>query len=169
MRKFGLIAGLITLGLGIVFVLVRLASGSGIVPGSLFGGPTSVRAIPAKELPPRDPDAQGVTLRRADNSLIIGTNFSKYQRNKNDDAGEVWHEIAFDGKPVEKEIVVTRDTIIYGDATDMNAQAVNGKIQQIVRPGALDDIRKDAFLRVWGESRGDRIVAEVVLYFYLPG
>jgi hypothetical protein len=51
----------------------------------------------------------------------------------------------------------------------MNAQAVNGKIQQIVRPGALDDIRKDAFLRVWGESRGDRIVAEVVLYFYLPG
>jgi hypothetical protein len=77
MRKFGLIAGLITLGLGIVFVLVRLASGSGIVPGSLFGGPTSVRAIPAKELPPRDPDAQGVTLRRADNSLIIGTNFRR--------------------------------------------------------------------------------------------
>lgn len=51
----------------------------------------------------------------------------------------------------------------------MNAEVVNGKIQQIVRPGTLDDIRKDAFLRVWGEGRGDRIIAKVILYFYLPG
>ena len=108
-------------------------------------------------------------LRRADNSLIVGVNFTKYQRVKNDDTGEVWHEIAFDGKPVEKEVVVTRDTIIYGDATNMNTEAVNGKIQQVVRSGTLDDIRKDAFLRVWGEGKGDRVVAKVILYFYLPG
>jgi hypothetical protein len=169
MRKFGLTAGLFALALGVAFVLLRLAGGAGIVPGNLFGGPTSIRAAPAKELPPRDPEAQGVVLRRADNSLIIGVNFTKYQRNKNDDTGEVWHEIAFDGKPLEKEVVVTRDTIIYGDATDMNAEVVNGKIQQIVRPGALDDIRKDAFLRVWGEVKGDRVIAKVLLYFYLPG
>jgi hypothetical protein len=151
------------------YVLLRLAGGAGLVPGSSFGGPTSVRAIPAKELPPRDPDAQGVTLRRADNSLIIGVNFTKYQRVKNDDTGEVWHEIAFDGKPLEKEVVVTRDTIIYGDVTGMKAEVINGKIQQVVRPGELDDIRKDAFLRVWGEGRGERIIARVILYFYLPG
>lgn len=169
MRKFGWMAGLIALGLGVAFVLLRLAGGAGLVSGSLFGGPTSIRALPAKELPPRDPEAQGVTLRRADNSVIIGTNFTKYQRNKNDDTGEVWHEIAFDGKPLEKEVVVTRDTIIYGDATDRNAEAVNGKIQQVVRPSTLDDIRKDAFLRIWGEGKGDRIIAKVILYFYLPG
>lgn len=112
---FASIAAAIVVVIAMGFVLLRLAGGAGLVSGSSFGGPTSIRAIPAKELPPRDPEAQGVILRRADNSLIIGTNFTKYQRNKNDDTGEVWYEIAFDGKPLEKEVVVTRETIIYGD------------------------------------------------------
>jgi len=168
MRKIGLIAGLIALTLGVAFVLLRLAGGAGIVPGNAFGGPSFVGLAPAKELPAESPTARGVMLRRADNSLIVATNVTKWHRIKDDDTSEVRHEIAFDGPPLEKEIVVTRDTLVYRDVTDFAGPVTDGKLQQRVQPGMLDDIRGDAMVQAWGEARGDRLVARVIVYHYLP-
>ncbi len=168
MRKFGLTIGFVTLGLGVAFVLMRLSSGAGIVSGSLFGGPSFVGVAPAKEVPPDPPSASGVMLRRADNSLMVATNVAKWNRVKDDDTGVVRHEIAFDGMPLEKEIVITRDTLVYRDMTDFNDPVVDGKVRQRVKPGSLDDIRADALVQAWGEARGDRVIAQVVVYHYLP-
>lgn len=60
------------------------------------------------------------------------------------------------------EILVVNDTIIYRDVT--SGEVVNGVVQEEVAPGSVDDIEKGSLINVWGEQRGDRIVAEVVKY-----
>jgi hypothetical protein len=71
----------------------------------------------------------------------------------------------------EIEVVVSRDTIVYRDETEMptaNPETMKSgeqTIQQVIRPvDSLDEIGQNAELQVWGTKRGDRVVAEVVVY-----
>ncbi len=173
MKRSVIIAGcaialLVVLGTA-AYIAPSVINGVGQGSGGLPGGPTTIRAIPAKELPPAQPDSRGVVLRRVDNSLYIGTNVAKWQRIRDNDAAPVRHEITFNGPVIEKEVVVTHDTVIYRDATSLDqSKAVDGKVQQVLAAGTLEDIRADAMLQVWGVSEGDRVVARVLVYSFLP-
>jgi hypothetical protein len=71
----------------------------------------------------------------------------------------------------EIEVVVTRDTVIYSDETDIHGGELGSResgektIQQVIKPvDSLDEIGPNTELQVWGERRGDRLVAEVLVY-----
>ena len=175
-RRTGLIiAGVVILILvlgGAAFVGGRLlnnqtpqAGGPGglVMKGGPGGGGISVQLVPAKELPQTEPDATGLFAQRKDNSIFvtIGNKFM-VQVDKN---GTV--NTQTDGNGQQLEIVVTGDTTIYKDATQManlKTQPVDGKVQQQVEPGSLDEIGANSFVSAWGERRGDRVIASVLMY-----
>ncbi len=70
----------------------------------------------------------------------------------------------YDGPVVE--VVVTNQTAVYKDTTDMNLGLTSGEeqIQQTVAPGSLDEIGQDSMVSVWGRKSGDRLIAEVLVY-----
>jgi hypothetical protein len=171
-RRLTLIIGsmvlLIVFG-SVIYLASQYINGRKQGAGTLFGGPTNVQVVSAKELPAAVPDSRGVVLRRADNSVFVGTNVRKWQRVRDNDAAPARYEIAFDGPALEQEVLITHNTIIYRNATPLDQpRVVDGGIQEVVEPGKLADIRPDAMLQVWGERKGDRVVARVVVYSYLP-
>jgi hypothetical protein len=60
------------------------------------------------------------------------------------------------------EVVVVKDTIVYKDVT--NGSARNGVVKGEVAPGSVDEIEGGNLIQVWGDQRGDRIVADVLAY-----
>ena len=60
------------------------------------------------------------------------------------------------------EVLVTNQTIVYKDVT--SGPAVNGVLQEKVTIGDTDEIERGNLIKVWGEKRGDRIVAEILKY-----
>ncbi|NIM92584.1 MAG: hypothetical protein GTO18_02570 [Anaerolineales bacterium] len=60
------------------------------------------------------------------------------------------------------EVVITKRTILYKDVT--SGPARNGVVQEEVAPGDADEIEEGNIIKVWGEKRGDRIVAEILKY-----
>jgi hypothetical protein len=64
------------------------------------------------------------------------------------------------------EVVVTGDTKIYKDVTQagLSAPPSDGKVQQQVAAGSLDEIGSNSFVSAWGERRGDRVIAKVLFY-----
>lgn len=135
-------------------------------PTSLFGGPNLIGRERAKELPVEPAALIGIFDQRADNSLLVGTHVTKFERRRECDTCPVQRNIAYDGPIVE--VVVTRDTILYRNVTNFDGPVVGDKIQEVVAPGKLDDIGAQALVEVWGERQGDRLVARVILYSYLP-
>jgi len=75
---------------------------------------------------------------------------------------------AVDHSGPEVEVVVTGDTVFYEDVTKVSFEASESKeqtVQQEVRPVAQpSELTKGASMAVWGERRGDRIVATVVVF-----
>ena len=129
-------------------------------------GPVSITTIlePSPDLPNREADVSGIFLRREDNSVFVGT-------------GNISVSVMVeDGKPStttdhsgpEIEVVLTRDTVFYEDVTEISREAMESgeqHIQQEVRQvDELADLTKGASIGVWGERRGDRVIAEVVVY-----
>jgi hypothetical protein len=131
--------------------------------GGPGGGQVSVQIVPAKELPETEPDATGLFAQRKDNSIFVTTgNRFMVQVDKN---GTV--NTQTDGNGQQLEIVVTSDTTIYKNATemaDLKTQPVDGKIQQQVAPGSIDEIGANTIVTAWGERRGDRLFARVLMY-----
>lgn len=71
------------------------------------------------------------------------------------------------------EVVITHDTEIYKDTTFENFNFVMeegampkmpDKIEQKIEPGSAGEIGPNAFVTVWGERRGDRVIATFILY-----
>lgn len=169
----GVIALIVLLG-GAAFVGGRLlnnqpAQAGG--PGGLMikGGPggggqaVSLEIESAKELPEAKPDAMGIFAERKDNSIFvtIGTKFM-VQVDKN---GTV--NTQTDGNGDKLEVVVTGDTKFYKDVTEASLDGpppADGKVQQKVAPGSLDEIGSNSFVSAWGEKRGDRVIATVLMY-----
>lgn len=132
-------------------------------------GPVQVRITtqPAPELPDRPSDAGGVFVRREDDAIVVGTGAIEVDVNITGDA-EPQLTVRSDGPEVE--VLVTRDTQVYEDVTDLDAvlsEASGGDktVQQVVRPvESAEGIGKNTEVQVWGQQRGDRIVADVIVF-----
>jgi hypothetical protein len=133
-----------------------------------------IRIEPAPELPDRVPEAAGVFVRRQDSSVYVGTGGIELHIEVNGNTGERQVNLSHNGPEVK--VVTTRDTILYRDETEMPL-AEPGKMksgehtiqQKIVPADSLEDIGQNTELQVWGRKRGDRIVAEVIVYRIVDG
>lgn len=122
--------------------------------------------VTAPELPKMPETVNGVFVRREDNSLFVGTGNLKLSMMMEQNGGGVINA-DYDGPVIE--VVVTRDTLIYRDETPafFSKADLSGKveIQQIVRRvDSLEGPGENSTIRVWGQRRGDRVVAEVLVY-----
>jgi hypothetical protein len=144
-----------------------------MMSGGPFGpggeGTMMIQIVPAKELPPRPPDVMGMLAERTDNSLLISTSNGGVMVFSNSGGGDgtVQTQPPMDGP--QQEVVITHDTLIYRDDTPVapmstGNQPPSGTIQQVVAPGSLEELHTQSFVTVWGERRGERVIAEVVLY-----
>lgn len=125
----------------------------------------------APGLPETEPDVQGLFVRREDNSVFVGTGNVRLnvQIDSDVNGGKARVKADFDG-PV-KEILIGRDTVFYKDITPANVEAMKKgeEIQQQVEPVAsldvlLTDVSTNDTLTVWGEQRGERLLAKTVVY-----
>jgi len=176
-RKGLIVAGLVGLALlvGAAFVGGQLLSSQGQAPtgpgGLQLVGPggeggqagVELELEGAKELPQSPPDVTGIFSRREDNSIFVTSGDGTFtvtvdeSGNVNTDAG---------GNTQEVEVVVTGDTVVYKDVTQsqFDGPPAGGKVQQKVEPGSADEIGENSFVGAWGERRGDRLIASVVVY-----
>lgn len=130
------------------------------------GNPVTVRTIiePAAEVPPRPAEAAGVYKRQEDNSYFVGTGSISVSVNVVN--GE--RSTAVDHSGPEIEVVVGRDTVFYRDVTEVNLEASESKEQrlqqEVVRMAERPStIPAGANFAAWGEKRGDRVIADVVV------
>ena len=139
--------------------MVTISDGGGEASTTMREAP---QVEPAKELPPTQSDAFGIFLRREERGVFIGTGTVTLTARENP-SGNVGVTMSHDGPVVE--IVTTSATLIYRDVTSWPDNPTPGeKIQQVVEPGTLDDLEQNMGVTVWGQRRGDRIVARVLVY-----
>ncbi len=151
---------------GAVFMAVRMlntiasASGPGMPPAGL-GGPGKgatvfmLKLTPAPELPVVHADLTGVVTKVQDNSIFVT---------------EATH-VSSDAPPSgpATEVVVSQKTKLYRDTTLDNVPApqpgttTNLGAQQVVAPAEVSSISTDSFVQVWGQKRGDRLIADTIL------
>ena len=112
----------------------------------------------AKEMPDEPAGVAGLFVRRKDNRLFVGT--GSMSGVKVDGRWELHH----DGPVVE--VVTTHDTLIYRDDTlqQLGGSPPSGPVQQVLKPGSLDELGVNSTVQAWGERRGDRLVAEVIVF-----
>jgi hypothetical protein len=68
----------------------------------------------------------------------------------------------YDGDKVE--VVVSNDTVIYRDNTELDPEDPSKTVQQTVERGTIDDLTPQSSITVWGRKAGDRIIADVVVF-----
>ncbi|CAG0932370.1 hypothetical protein TFLX_02571 [Thermoflexales bacterium] len=175
--------------IGGVIALIGLLAGAAFVGGQLLskqaqptasgplvmraGGPAeggamtsavSVEFENAKELPATPPEVTGLFAERKDNSIFVTVGNGEFMVAVSED-GVVNTQTGGNGQKLE--VVVTNETVLYKDVTEMmlnGEQPADGKIQQKVAPGSLDEIGQNSFVMAWGERRGDRVIAKVLMY-----
>ncbi len=161
---------------GGVITLIVLLAGAAFVGGRLLnnqstqaGGLGDKQSISfhierANELPQTEPDVTGLFAERKDNSIFvtIGSGAFTVQPSKDGTAN-----VQTDGNGQKLEVVVTGETTVYKDVTQMpgpDSLPSDGKVQQKVAPGSLDELSKNSIISAWGERRGDRVIATILLY-----
>jgi hypothetical protein len=124
----------------------------------------SVQIERSKELPDAEPDVVGLYSRRVDQSLFVTDANLDRMMVMIDDKGKVTTSSEGSGQTIE--IVVTKDTQLYRDATapDPSQPMQGGAIQQKLEPGSLDEVGENSIIMAWGERRGERLVASVLMY-----
>ena len=137
-------------------------------------GPVSMRISiePSPDLPETSSEVGGVFLRREDNSVFVGTGSTELNVDIHiDETGAIEPSVSLTSNGPEIEVVVSHDTVLYEDVTDIPGfDGVAGKggdhtIQQTVkRVDSLEELKGNAELQVWGSKRGDRVVADVMVY-----
>jgi hypothetical protein len=145
-----------------------LGSGDGakvsIATGS--GENAQVDFVPAQELPEEPPDVVGVFARRQDNSIFVDETDGGFVLAPNDDGSLSVANAT--GKI--SEIVVTAETVVYANLTleALDEAVAEGVLYQKVEPGTVEEIGELSFVQAWGEMRGDRLLASVLLYARPP-
>ena len=127
----------------------------------------NINFTPAPELPDRPADVAGVFVQRRDNTVFVGT--GDIELNVEDD-GSGQPEVSVQHSGPEVEVVISHDTTIYRDITEFDIepsarQSGELTVQQVVeRDTSAAGIGDNTELQVWGERRGDRVIAEVLVY-----
>jgi hypothetical protein len=62
------------------------------------------------------------------------------------------------------EVVVPHDAAIYREIVEPRDPAAAGPVETSVRPASLEEIGVGGLVSAWGEKRGDRVVAGVLVY-----
>jgi hypothetical protein len=154
---------------GTAFVGGRLLSHPG-PPGdhpdvfvSRSGGAVTASSLmleqePAAEMPATPADVAGLFVRREDNRLFVGTGSMSGVK-----VGDRW-ELHHDGPVLE--VLATHATLIYRDDTlqQLGGDPPSGPIRQVLKPGSLDELGATSTVLAWGEKRGDRLFATVLVY-----
>ena len=118
----------------------------------------------AEDMPDTPPDVAGLFVQSEEDSLLVGTgNMSGVVVNDDQGSASYW-DIRYDGPVVE--VVTAPDTLIYHDVTSQQFTNTlpSGSIQQILDPGALDEIGENTVVSAWGEWDGERVVAGVLVF-----
>ena len=123
---------------------------AGIVDAA--GGVTQTDLKHAEELPARPPTLWGMVDHTDGNSVYVIQlpPLDQIIAQKGADLGPTY------------EVVVTHQTVLYKDVT--SGPAIDGIVYEKVAPGELEEIENGNLVKVWGEKRGDRIVAEIFKY-----
>lgn len=115
---------------------------------------------------PRVPlDVGGLLLRREDHRLFVGTgNLFGFLVEGTAPTESHW-ELHHDGPMAE--VITTHDTVIYRDDTfrHLTPGALSGPVRQVLTATTLDQISRNSTVEAWGEWRGERLVADVVVFY----
>jgi hypothetical protein len=155
-------SGLIVLLAVVTFVAVRyMNTGFGSVKGDEGRGGN---LIPSEELPETEPQTMGVLAERKDNIIIVSPADSiRIMAPGPNQVGEPKMEADYVGDKVE--VVISNDTTIYRDVTPMGPENAEKDIQQVLELSTIDAISPQSIITVWGRKAGDRILADVILFF----
>ena len=129
--------------------------------GKVQGG-IEIEVIPSKELPATTADTNGMFTRRTDNLVFICNTRKGLEVSGNKAVSA--HEVC-DGPEIE--VVVGHETLLYHDLTN---KALHGSVPasrtapQVIEAATIADLDVNQHLWVWGERRGDRLAARVVLF-----
>jgi hypothetical protein len=150
--------------LGITVMLILTAAfiaGRFLNRQLISSGSVSVTIVPAVELPTSLPEVTGAFVERQDNTLIVETKSLAANGVAAVSPTDRKNEI---GPLVE--VVVTNETLIYRETTELSAPLSIGTqtIQQRVEVAMLDNLDARSMVRVWGRKSGDRIIADVLMY-----
>ncbi len=177
MKRKGLI-------IGIVALLVLLLAGAyvagkllneGLGPIRVGGGNVTISSgdgslieaeyVPADELPDSPPEIAGLYSRREDNSIFVRETDGGF-RISMDEEGNV----STNAGDEETEIVVTNETEVYVDVTNNQLDDLKDgdTLKQILKPGSIEELGFLTFLQVWGERRGERVIADFLVYMLPP-
>ena len=137
-------------------------------------GPVSSRitVVPSPDLPDSEADVGGVFVRRDDNSIFVGTGDVELNLEiEVTQSGAVNPQVSLKHNGPVIEVVITHETDVYREETEVpgegGRQLKGGDhtVQQVVSPvDSLDELGKNTEVQVWGERRGDRVVADVFVY-----
>jgi hypothetical protein len=154
-RIAGLRNGLSVLLLMLTFLAACAKEGKGIkdmVDVATSGGATVIGLKSAEVLPDDPTTLFGIVDHCQDNSIYV-TQLPSLDQIMVTGSAE---------KGPIVEVVVVKDTWIYESMT--TGEKENGTIEEIVAPGSVDEIESGSLISIWGEQRGERIVATVVKY-----
>jgi len=163
-----------------IVLLVLILGGAAFVGGQLLHGSPGKFQLPfnfplgagkhqglqlqvlaAPEIPTSAPAAVGTFIQRQNTSIFIGNGKPVHFSSR---GGSMTASSSYAS---EIEVVIAHDTKIYRDVTggQFTSPPQNGqRVQQVVQLSQIDQIGEGSTLQVWGEQKGDRIVAGVVLY-----
>jgi hypothetical protein len=170
--------------LGILVIVVDAAAfiggrmlNSRVNPLGLFGlggkgdvMSISINVIPAEELPKTPPEVTGLFVERKDKTIVIQSVSLKAGGGGMVVESGGGESVA--GSPADLdsgpkvEVVVTNETTIYRETTDLGGllPGEHENIQQTVEESTLDELNSQSMVTVWGRKSGDRIIAEVLFY-----
>jgi hypothetical protein len=141
------------------------------VNGEVTSGEVTITFDDPAILPAERESALGVFLGRDGDVLTLGTGSIEVKVDvevMNDEDPVTTVNVTHSGDPVE--VVVGSDTIVYKDVTgrpevsDEDLETGRKVITRTIESGSLDDVGEGMILRVWGETQGDRVIAEVLVY-----
>lgn len=155
-------SGLIILLALVTFVGVKYMNGG--VGSSTGDEGLGGNLIQSEELPETEPQTMGVFSERNDNIIIVAPADSiRIMAPGPNQEEEPKMEADYVGDKVE--VVISNDTTIYRDVTPMNMENTHKDIQQVLELSTIDAISPQSILTVWGRKAGDRILADVILFF----
>jgi hypothetical protein len=130
-------------------------------PGTGAEKAFKLNITPAEELPAMEPEVRGLYVERKDNSIFIGTG-QVTMAVKANQGQEPEVDADFSGPKVE--VVISANTVVYKDMTELDPEDPGAEVQQTVELSTIDEITEQSSITVWGRKAGDRIIADVVLF-----